>query len=155
MVINSSKRSLRKFFHHSSRVQLYTGFGDQRYIPSHESKMFGDSDLRDNFMLRTLWVGWFLCIGGRIIMLVTFKTFKSVTQISKLLVTKIDVTVEKFIEHCFKKFKKPLEPISNSFKSLKDFCHVIKVIFSIQWNALFYVSLWRKLYYCLKLHELV
>ena len=47
MVINSSKRSLCKFLHHSSRVQLYTGFGDQRHISSHESKMFGDSDLRN------------------------------------------------------------------------------------------------------------
>ena len=55
----------------------------------------------------------------------------------------------------FQKVKKSLEPISNSFKSSQDFCHVIKVIFSIQWNALFYVSLWRKLYFCLKLHEFV
>ena len=96
------------------------------------------------------------------IMLVIFKIFEWVSiqnfkqdKVSSPSVTNIDVTVEKFIEHCFKKFKKPLEPISNSFKSLKDFCHVIKVIFSIQWNALFYVSLWRKLYFCLRLHELV
>ena len=96
------------------------------------------------------------------IMLVIFKIFEWVSiqnfkqdKVSSTSVTNIDVTVEKFIEHCFKKFKKPLEPISNSFKSLKDFCHVIKVIFSMQWNALFYVSLWRKLYFCLRLHELV
>ena len=44
-------------------------------------------------------------------------------------VTNIDVIVEKFIEHCSKRTKKPLEPISNSFKSLKDLCHVIKSYF--------------------------
>ena len=52
----------------------------------------------------------------------------------------------------FSTLRKPFELISNSFKILKDFCHVIKVIFSMQWNALFYVSLWRKLYFCLRLN---
>ena len=42
-------------------------------------------------------------------------------------------------------FGSPLELISNSFESSKDFGHVIKVIFRMQWNAHFYVTKNRKL----------
>ena len=97
------------------------------------------------------------------ITLVIFKIFESISNISKILARQSVFNIchqywcRRWKVHwtLFQKVKKSLEPISNSFKSSKDFCHVIKVIFSIQWNALFYVSLWRKLYFCLKLHEFV